>query len=108
MVLAVHNKLGDPGLGVAFLAAYPLNFMAGMGFSDLHFVLAAGVFELAFGGLIAFGIATRFVTAVLSCFFLATLVALAPTELIGHLPLIGAAIVIILRGGSVVVQGNGD
>jgi hypothetical protein len=101
MVLAIHNKLADPGLGVAFLAAYPLNFMAGFGFSDLHFVLAAGVFELAFGSLIAFGIATRFVTAVLSCFFVATLVALSPVELIGHLPLIGAAIVIILRGGSV-------
>jgi uncharacterized membrane protein YphA (DoxX/SURF4 family) len=68
-------------------------------FSNLHFVLAAGTFELLFGLLIAFGIATRYVTAVLSVFFLLTLFALGLTELVGHLPLIAIAVWLLHRGG---------
>jgi uncharacterized membrane protein YphA (DoxX/SURF4 family) len=102
VILAIHNKLSAPGLGMAFLAEYAFNFMPALGFtnfSDLNFVLAAGLFEFAFGLLIAFGIATRFVTAVVSVFFVLTLLALGLTELIGHLPLIAAAIILVLRGG---------
>ena len=101
MTLAVHEKLANPGVTMAFLEEYHFNFMTMVGFdgfSDLHFTFAAGSVELMLGALIAFGIATRIAVATLTGFFIATLILLAPVELIGHFPLFGIAIVLILRG----------
>lgn len=102
VVLAIHNKLLNPGLTLAFLDERNLNFMPYLGFTEftnLHFTFAAGVAELTIGFLILFGVATRFVTAVLSTFFIITLFVIGPIELIGHAPLIGIAVLLILRGG---------
>ncbi len=101
VTLALHNKLGNPGLTLAFLEEYHFNFMMLLGFesfTDLHFTFAAGVGELTLGILIALGIATRFVVATLTLFFLATLILLGPIELLGHAPLIAIAVMLILRG----------
>lgn len=101
VVLAVHNKLVNPDLALTFLDKYSLNFMPLIGlpgFSNLHFVLAAGAFEVAFGLLLIVGVATRFVAVALAGFLLATLVALGPGELVGHLPIIGAALLFTYRG----------
>lgn len=106
VILAFDEKLLHPGLALAFLEEYPLNFMLWLGFSgfsDLHFVFAAGVVELLFGLLLMAGVATRFVTAVLSVFFLLTLLALGPVELVGHAPLFGIAFLFISRGAGAYV-----
>lgn len=100
-ILAVDEKLLHPHLTVAFLQQHHFNFMPLLGFDgfkDLHFALAAGVAELTIGLLLIAGIATRFVTAVLSIFFIATLFALGPIELVGHAPLFGIAFLLISRG----------
>ncbi len=101
VTLALHNKLLSPGMTLAFLEEFHFNFMPMIGFagfSDLHFVFAAGIGELTLGLLILFGVATRFVVATLTVFFLITLVLLGPIELLGHAPLIGIAVLLILRG----------
>jgi hypothetical protein len=102
IVLALHNKLLNPALTLAFLAEFNFNFMGMMGiaaFDDLHFAFAAGVGELTFGLLILFNMATRFVVACLSVFFVITMILLMPVELVGHLPLVAIAVMMVLRGG---------
>ncbi len=88
-------------MALTFLDEFNLNFMPYLGFagfSNLHFVFAAGVAELTIGLMLVSGIATRFVTAVLSIFFLATWVIVGQAELVGHLPLFGLALLLILHG----------
>lgn len=111
VVLAVHNKLLNANLSLTFLDEHNVNFMPYLGFAgftDLHFALAAGVSELTIGLLLVFGIATRFVTAVLSMFFIGTLVVLGPAELMGHLPLFGIALLLIIRGSGSYRLGSVD
>jgi hypothetical protein len=101
VTLALHNKLLNPGLTLAFLEEYPFNFMPMIGFAgftDLHFAFAAGLGELTLGLLILFGVATRYVVATLTVFFVLTLILLGPIELLGHAPLVGIAVLLILRG----------
>lgn len=101
VILALDEKLLHPHLTVLFLQQHHFNFMPLLGFhgfTDLHFALAAGVAELTFGLLLVAGIATRFVTASLSVFFIATLLVLGPIELVGHAPLFGVAFLLISRG----------
>lgn len=105
-ILAVDEKLLHPHLTVYFLQQHHFNFMPLLGFhgfTDVHFALAAGVAELTFGVLLVTGIATRFVTASLSVFFIATLMALGPIELVGHAPLFGIAFLLISRGSGACV-----
>ncbi|MFQ5459981.1 MAG: DoxX family protein [Anaerolineae bacterium] len=100
-ILAIHNKLLTPGLGLTFLDDHAFNFMPQLGFSgftNLHFVYAAGIAELLFGLLLVAGIATRFTTAVLATFFVLTLVAIGPVELVGHAPIFGIALLLIVHG----------
>jgi hypothetical protein len=100
-ILAIDEKLLHPHLTVYFLQQHHFNFMPLLGFhgfTDVHFALAAGTVELLFGLLLLAGIATRLVTACLSVFFIATLMALGPIELVGHAPLFGIAFMLISRG----------
>lgn len=102
MTLAIHNKLMDPSLGMAFLQLENFNFMPYFGFTsfeDIHFVLSAGVAELAFGFMITFGLATRLVTAIVSVFFLLAAAFLGIEELLGHLPIVAFVVVIVAKGG---------
>lgn len=102
IILAIHNKFMNPAMAVAFLEEYNLNFMPYIGFENftkVHYAFSAGVAELTIGILVLFGIATRFVIAVLAVFFVCTLIILAPVELIGHLPLFGIAFLLIGCGG---------
>ncbi|MEW6304553.1 MAG: hypothetical protein AB1705_13840 [Verrucomicrobiota bacterium] len=101
LILAFHEKLLNPGISLAFLEMHRFNFMPLLGFAnftDLHFVFAAGVAEATFGVLLVCGLATRFVTGVLSIFFVLTLLALGPIELVGHAPLFGIAFLLMSRG----------
>ena len=61
-------------------------------------MLATGVAELTIGLILVSGIATRYVTAVLSIFFLATWVIVGQADLVGHLAPFGLALLLILHG----------
>jgi len=101
ILLSIHHKLFDPNIALTFLDKYALNFMPLLGFSgftNLHFVFAAGVAEVTLGFLLLTGIATRFVAAGLAVFLFATLIVLGPVELVGHLPLIGIALLLVCHG----------
>lgn len=101
VILAIDEKLLHPHLTVYFLQQHHLNFMPLLGFqsfTDVHFTLAAGVAELTFGLLLIAGVATRWVAASLSVFFIATLLVLGPVELVGHAPLFGIVFLLISRG----------
>ena len=101
IVLAIHNKLISPNLALTFLDEHPLNFMAYLGFTgftNTHFVFAAGVAEFTLGVLLVAGIATRFVTAAMSTVLLSSMVYFGPAELIGHLPIFGIALLLFIQG----------
>jgi len=102
MVLAIHNKLLNPGLTLAFLAEYPhFNFVKFIGieaFTHIHFVLAAGLAELSFGLMLVANIATRFVATCVMFFFTLTSIILGPHELLGHSPVLASMLIIWLQG----------
>ncbi len=101
VILALHNKLLSPDLALTFLDKYELNFMRYLGFTDftnLHFVFAAGLMEVALGLLLVSGLATRFAAGSLAMMLLTTMVVLGPSELVGHLPLMGIAFLLVYRG----------
>ena len=103
-VLAVHNKLLNPALGVEFLQHYQWNFMQMMGisqFDDLLFVYAAGIAELTLGVLILIGMSTRVVVLCVSFFFCLTSVLMGVGELMGHIPILACALVLLTLGGGV-------
>jgi len=98
IVLSIHHKLANPDIALTFLDKYELNFIPYLGltgFTNLHFVFAAGVTEVTFGLLLFVGIATRFVAAGLAVFLFTTLIILGPVELVGHLPLIGITLLLL-------------
>ncbi len=100
-VLTVHDKLLHPGLALQFLQDYPyFNFMRLVGidsFSDLHFVLGAGLAELCFGLLLVTNIAQRLASGCICFFFLLSGLVLGPAELLGHIPIFAAAIILLLN-----------
>lgn len=101
VILALHNKLLSPDLALTFLDKHDFNFLPYLGlteFSNLHFVFAAGMMEVALGLLLASGIATRFAAASMAMFMLTTMAVLGLGELVGHLPLLGIAILLLYRG----------
>lgn len=101
VILALHNKLLSPNMALTFLDQHDLNFVRLLGlsgFTNLHFVFATGLTEVALGLLLVLGVATRFVAAALAGVFLTTLAVLGPIELVGHLPLLGIAILLVYRG----------
>mgnify|MGYP001370439397 CR=1 FL=1 len=101
VILALDEKLLHPELTVAFLTDHHLNFMRALGFyafTDLHFTFAAGVAELTFGLLLVSGLATRLVTLALSTFFILTTVILGPTEVVGHAPIFGIVLLLVMQG----------
>ncbi|WP_444932019.1 hypothetical protein ACJJIF_09730 [Microbulbifer sp. SSSA002] len=102
MTLAIHNKWLNPHLGLEFLQHYHWNFMSYLGwhsFSDLTFVFSAGMAEFCFGLVILLGWSTRLVTITALSFFVLTASILGIHELIGHLPILGAGILLIVFGG---------
>lgn len=109
IVLGVTEKLYGAVLGQEFIAQYEWNFMPMLGFdffTDRLFVLSAGVMEVVFGTILILGTTTRINTLVVSSFMLlsnSVFLVLnnqeaALMELIGHMPIIGTALVLILFG----------
>ena len=109
LTLGITEKLSGAVLGQEFIAQYAWNFMPMLGFesfSDRLFVLSAGVMEVVFGMILILGTTTRLNTLAVSIFMLASNITFlivndndaALTELIGHMPFIGSALVLLLFG----------
>lgn len=105
LILAVHNKFMNPDLGLMFLQGHPnfnfLNLLGFKWFTDLHFVFAGGLAEACFGLLLIFNVATRFVASCVFGIFLLTSIVMGVHELMGHLPVLAAMLVIWLNGNAV-------
>lgn len=109
VTLGVTEKLSGAIWGEAFLANYQWNFLQALGFdffTDRLFVLSAGVMEVVFGTIMIIGTVTRLNTLVLSGFLLLSNITFlvqdkkdeALTELIGHMPVIATAVILITLG----------
>jgi uncharacterized membrane protein YphA (DoxX/SURF4 family) len=99
VVGALTEKLLAPGVAEAFLRRFPkFNFLEGAGISDRAFADAAGAVELALGLLLLSGIGTRLVVLAAVIPFNITLLFFGVTELIGHLPIYGIFLVLLVEG----------
>ncbi|WP_129124047.1 hypothetical protein [Veronia nyctiphanis] len=109
VTLGLSEKIIGASLGQEFLRVHQWNFMQAMGldfFTDRLFVLSAGMMEVVFGTILILGTVTRLNTLVLSLFLLASnLVFLyvgmkeaALMELVGHMPIIASALILIVLG----------
>ncbi|MEM7596588.1 MAG: hypothetical protein AAF382_02755 [Pseudomonadota bacterium] len=109
MALAIGEKLAPSALGQVFVATYQWNFMQSLGFEvfdDRMFVLAAGMVELAIGACLVLGTTVRLAVLSLSImmalsnivFILQDNKEAALVEFIGHMPIIGVALVLLLLG----------
>ena len=103
VVLAFTEKLARPSLALAFLDAYPaFNILNQMGIelSDAAFVRLAGAVELLFGLLIISGAMPQLTVIAAGIPFNATLFFLGAPELIGHLPIYGAMLALLIYGSN--------
>ena len=101
VVLAFTEKLARPDLAIAFLERYPaFNILHTLGFdiSNEAFIRLAGAVELLFGLLIISGALPQVAVIVAGIPFNATLFFLGASELIGHLPVYGAMLVLLVYG----------
>lgn len=103
ITLAFAEKLANPDMARATLAAYPqLDVFALVGI-DLPvdaFVAVAGATELLFGLLVLSGAAPQVVVLVAAVPFNATLLLFGQTELLGHLPVYGVFLTLLVLGSN--------
>lgn len=109
VTLGFSEKLIGALYGQAFVADYGWNFMAILGFdmfTDRLLVLSAGVVEVILGVILILGTTTRLTMLIVSLLmFTSNIVFIAQgynlparTEFVGHLPIIGSALVLMLLG----------
>jgi hypothetical protein len=103
IVLAFTEKLARPALAIDFLDRYPaFNILKSVGLevSDLTFIRIAGTIELLFGLLLVSAALPQLAVIVAGIPFNATLFFLGSEELIGHLPIYGAMLALLVYGSS--------
>lgn len=103
IVLAFTEKLARPELALEFLDRYPaFNILqtAGLEVSDVTFIRIAGAVELLFGLLIISGALAQLAVIAAGIPFNATLFFLGTEELIGHLPIYGTMLALLVYGSS--------
>lgn len=103
IAVAFAEKLAQPDLALKFLAEYPnFNVVAqiGLGWSDLEFIRVAGMVEVLFGLLLISGAAPQLVVLAAGIPFNATLYFFGEVELMGHLPVYGTMLVLLVLGSS--------
>jgi hypothetical protein len=101
IVVAFVEKLANPRLALDFLAHHPQLNVAhelGPGLSDLGFIRAAGAIEVLFGMLLISGALPQACVLIAGVPFNATLWLFGATELVGHLPVYGAMLVLLVYG----------
>ena len=103
IVLAFTEKLSRPDLALAFVDEFPfVNILKGLGLGigDLEFVRVAGAIELLFGLLIISGALPQAAMIVARIPFNATLFFFGASELVGHLPIYGVMLALLIYGSS--------
>ena len=101
VILAFTEKLIRPELALAFLDdfdAFNIFQAIGIGMSDLDFVRFAGAMELLFGVLVISGRLPQIAVIAAGIPFNATLFFLGSSELVGHLPIYGAMLALLIYG----------
>lgn len=103
IVLAFTEKLLRPEMALTLIDQFPaLNVaeLIGLNVSDLDFVRFAGAVELGFGILIISGALPQITMLAAGIPFNATLFFFGASELIGHLPLYGAMLAMLVYGST--------
>jgi hypothetical protein len=101
IVVAFAEKLAVPGMALDFLAHHPDFNVAqqlGVGWSDLEFARVAGAVEVLFGLLVISGALSQACVLIAGIPFNATLWFFGTTELVGHLPVYAAMLVLLVYG----------
>ena len=101
IIVALYEKLINPQLALDFLAEHPDLQVAdqlGLPLSDLEFVRLAGVIEVLFGLLLIAGALPQAIILIAGIPFNATLWFFGINELLGHLPIYGAMLVVLVFG----------
>ena len=109
ITLGISEKLVGAMMAESFLAFYEWNFMQALGFgffTDRLFVLSAGVIEVVFGVIMVLGTTTRLNVLAFSIVLFASNVLFliqgqneaAMVEFVGHMPVIGVALILLLLG----------
>ncbi|MEM6670863.1 MAG: hypothetical protein AAF661_16770 [Pseudomonadota bacterium] len=109
ITLGFSEKLFGAMMAESFLALYQWNFMQALGFeffTDRLFVLSAGVMEVVFGTILVLGTTTRLNVLAFSVVLFASNVLFlvqgekeaALVEFVGHMPVIGVALILLLLG----------
>src|SRR5215208_5768235 len=101
IVVAFAEKLATPDMAVQFLADHPeLNVaqQLGIGMSDLEFARLAGGIEVLFGLLLISGALPQACILIAGIPFNATLWFFGANELMGHLPIYGAMLAVLVYG----------
>jgi hypothetical protein len=103
VVLAFSEKFANPALAREFIGNYPafdLFDLLGIPLSADAFIRMAGAIELLFGLLLISGRIPQVAVIVAGIPFNATLFFLGRTELIGHLPIYGVMLALLVYGSS--------
>jgi uncharacterized membrane protein YphA (DoxX/SURF4 family) len=103
VVLAFSEKFANPDLAREFIDNYPVFNLfetLGLPLSSDAFIRVAGAVELLFGLLVILGSAPQIAVIAAGIPFNATLFFLGRTELIGHLPIYGAMLALLVFGSN--------
>jgi hypothetical protein len=101
IAVALYEKLLQPQLALDFLVEHPdlqVAHQIGFGLSDLQFVRLAAAIEVLFGLLLISGALPQVIVLIAGIPFNATLWFFGVNELLGHLPIYGAMLVILVFG----------
>jgi hypothetical protein len=101
IVVAFAEKLANPAMALAFLAEHPdfnVAALVGLPLGDLEFVRLAGAIEVLFGLLLISGALPQACVLIAGIPFNATLWFFGTDELLGHLPIYGAMLVLLVFG----------
>ena len=101
IVVAFAEKLANPAMALAFLAEHPdfnVAALVGLPMGDLEFVRLAGAIEVLFGLLLISGAIPQAIVLIAGIPFNATLWFFGTDELLGHLPVYGAMLVLLVYG----------
>ena len=101
IVVAFAEKLANPAMALEFLhthADFNVAQLIGLGMSDLEFTRLAGGIEVLFGLLLISGALPQVCVLVAAIPFNTTLWFFGTTELVGHLPVYGVLLVLLVFG----------
>lgn len=102
IVVAFQEKLANPAMALDFLSHHDnfnvANSLFGLGWSDIEFIRVAGAIEVLFGLLVISGRLPQLCVVAAGIPFNATLWFFGTTELVGHMPIYGAMLAILVFG----------